>query len=199
MAIAARCVKRLKTDMGAPFYDPEKLRTMGKQVQVAMLEDDEALFLAFLREKAEIQLLEYFAPTPEKIFTEKMGPRDKGHWHYRIWNKSFPWTPKFAHVASDAKVVERRGWSYVANAGTAPLVEYSRHNFAPNGSQGRLYWAKYFSAPNGVDYDVESFERWYDSIARWIRKNGRRDENDRMGRFHLPSAWAARMADPGGN
>jgi hypothetical protein len=160
---------------------------MGKQIQVAMLDDDEAEFLAFVREGARIQLLRGFAPTAEQLFVESIGARSEGEWQYYVWNKAFPWEPQFSFVSADAPVTERRGWAYVSNTSTAPLVEFSRHNFDSQGVQGRMYWAKFFAAPNGLGYDVDAFGRWYDSLAYWIRRRGRRASPG--GLLYLPSAW----------
>jgi hypothetical protein len=163
---------------------------MGRQVQVALSDDDETDFLTFLRESADIQLLRSSAPTPDQIFVDKFAAREEGHWQYFVWNKGFPWKPEFRTVAADAPVIERRGWAYVSNSGIAPVLEYDRHNFSARGVTGRIYWAKYFSASNGLAYDVHAFERWYMSIARWLRKRGRRRADDPQGLLYLPQAWA---------
>lgn len=57
--------------------------------------------------------------------------------------------------------------AYVSNSSAAPVLEYSRHT---QHSPGRIYWAKHFSAPTGLAYDAAAFERWYDSVARWVKK-----------------------------
>ena len=69
-------------------------------------------------------------------------------------------------------------------------MEYDRHNF--NGSlysHGRIYWAKFFSAPNGLNYDVELFHKWYNQITRWLKKQGKRQTGDAYQVYYLPDAW----------
>jgi len=169
---------------------------MGRQIQVALLDEDEADFVAFLRSSAQIQIIESFAPTPAHLFVDRLLPREDGHWQYFIWNKAFAWEPELSFVAPDAPNAGRRGWAYISNKGSAPLIEYDRHNFAPKGAAGRVYWAKAFSAPLGVAYDVASFEVWYNSVVRWLRKRGRRVAEEPNGMLYLPQALAHRAAAP---
>ena len=35
---------------------------------------------------------------------------------------------------------------------------------------GRIYWGKNSSAPEGLAYDVSAFEKWYERVVRWLRK-----------------------------
>src|SRR5262245_48346328 len=102
---------------------------MGRQIQVAMADRDESEFINFLRTTSPIEIFEYFAHGLEMICVNAFSPRDMGHWCYRIWNKAFPWVPHFSAVTKDALVKELVGWIYIDNASTAPLIEYTRHNF----------------------------------------------------------------------
>jgi hypothetical protein len=156
--------------------------TMGRQIAVAMTNLDEAEFLAFLTDTADIQLLESFAPTKEGIFVSQFSPRRQGHWTYDIWNKAFDWKIEYKQVRQDVPKDRNPGWFYISNTHNAPPIEYSRHNFANSGglSYGRIYWSKYFAAePHDIHYDVDEFSAWYDIIARWIRKNGKKKEKRR--------------------
>jgi len=77
----------------------------------------------------------------------------------------------------------------VSNEGTAPLLEYSRHNFQNcRGTYGRLYWNKYFSGM--PTYDVLAFDRWYSVVVRWFRKNGKQARKGTLNTYYLPDAWA---------
>jgi hypothetical protein len=145
---------------------------MGRQIAVALSEEAEDAFLKFLRQTAEIQLILPFAETKDALFVDQVEPRGSHHWSHYIWNKTFPWQPEFAQTRSDLPP-DRRGRYYVSNKSAAPILEYSRHNFDVPASRGRIYWSKYFSAPDGPAYDVDSFERWYESVVRWLRKHQR--------------------------
>lgn len=154
---------------------------MGRQIQVALTYEDEQLFLSFLKEASEIVLLESFAPTKEGLWKELFEQQVQGHWTYRIWNKEFPWEPEYGQSTS--------GTYYVSNKGAAPLIEFTRSDIG-QGKYGRIYWAKYFSAPNGLDYDVDKFSKWYDSVVKWIRKSAEHKmKNGSVNTYFLPNAW----------
>jgi hypothetical protein len=161
---------------------------MGRQIAVALTPIDEAVFLDFMRGEADIKLIESFAPSKRELWVEDFAVELTGHWNYHIWNQQFPWTPAYSRVKGDAYHHEHIGWCYVANLGTAPVIEFSRSDVA-QAKYGRLYWAKYFSAPRGLDYDVEEFSRWYDTVVRWIRGNTAGKVKRGWVTWFLPDAW----------
>lgn len=142
---------------------------MGRQVAVNLSEHEESEFFAFLRRSADIQIIRTFASSPTALFVDDLEPRGPDNWTYYVWNKAFAWKPSFAQTRVDLPEVDRRGLHYVSNISTAPILEYSRQAPGEKAAYGRLYWGKYFSAPNGLEYDVESFEAWYEKVARWLR------------------------------
>ena len=83
---------------------------------------------------------------------------------YYLWNRSFLWAPE---------IVRHGDHVSIGNKNAAPLIEYTRHNFAGSEPVGRVYWAKNFSAPDGLAYDSASFSKWFDTVARWVRRHGR--------------------------
>ena len=161
---------------------------MSRQTYVAMTGVDEGVFLAYLREHADIQLFVNSAPTERDLLVDTFEPYHKGGhhfiWQYYIWNRAFPWTPEIGHVALDAPVTHRRGWPYV-KLGYGPVVEYDRHNFENPLSRGRVYWPK----PSHAPYDLVAFSKWFDSMVRWIRKHGRQERAGAYGTYYLPDAW----------
>jgi hypothetical protein len=166
---------------------------MGKQTAVAMTDKDEEEFLAFLHTTGKIQLFEDFAPTQEGIWVSKFAARTEGHWGYDIWNKAFKWKPSYARVREDIPDTRRQAWFYIDNKHSAPVIEYTRHNFSDKTGlgQGRIYWPKFFAAsPDQIDYDVNSFSDWYDQVVRWIRKNGKQRERGAGNPYFLPDAFA---------
>lgn len=164
---------------------------MGKQVPVVMLGEDEIEFLAYLRSTASVRVFRASAPASDDLEVHALDKIHTGDRQFFIWNTSFRWQPEVKHVAADAPVIERRGWAYLSNTSVAPALEYDRHSSTHGG--GRVYWAKRFSAQQ-LRYDVNAFERWYDGVARWIRKRGRRLESETNGPFYMPAAHAARNA-----
>jgi hypothetical protein len=159
---------------------------MGRQVQVVMEDEDELEFLSFLRSSAEIRLYESAAPTPEGLLTESFQPRERGHWHYFIWNTGYPWAPELNRVSQAAS--RRAGWYFHSNVHTAPVIQFCRHNFAPSGVQGRIYWAKSFSAVGPLEYDAVGFSKWFDQIVRWVRKHGRQEIAEAYRPYFFPAA-----------
>jgi len=116
--------------------------------------------------------------------------RGRDEWQYFIANENFPWSPELGRVRADAPVVEHRGWYYIADTSSAPIIEYSRHNFEVRHSHGRVYWAKGFASSNYPSYDLEAFDQWYQRVVRWLRKNGRRISKDPHSVYYFPGAWS---------
>jgi len=134
---------------------------MGRQVEASLSEGDEQALLDFLRTESSVQIIRAFSPSQDALFVDSFEPRGEGNWHYYLWNRSFNWEPRFSVTSTDPPLV------YVSNKSTAPLLEYTRHT---QHGRGRIYWAKRFSAPSGLLYDVAAFERWYVSVARWVKR-----------------------------
>src|SRR5207248_2179222 len=114
---------------------------------------------------------------------------------YYIWNQEFSWRPEIGQVNHPKADARTRGLYYVANIAEAPVVEFVRSDLARN-QFGRVYWAKDFAAKRGLSYDINSFDRWYASIVRWIRKHGTRLKVGHREAYFLPSAYAAMSSAP---
>jgi len=162
---------------------------MGKQTAIALTEKDESLFLDFLRSTAPIRIYRTTAPSEDLLEIDAFPPRGPEEWMYLISNANFPWSPELDRVPDNAPVVSHRGWAYIANRHIAPVIEYSRHDFESSLSYGRIYWAKSFAAPDGLSYDQDSFNTWYQKVVRWLRKNGQRKSNDPYSVYYLADAW----------
>jgi hypothetical protein len=141
---------------------------MGRQIAVNFNDDEEIEFLQFLKENADIQLIKPFAETKEGLFVQTFESRGCGNWSYYIWNTQFSWEPEYQLTKEGSPRF------YISNLSTAPVLQYTRHNFEPGRELGRIYWAKVFAAPNGVSYDLSAFEVWYNKIIKWYRKKGRK-------------------------
>lgn len=164
---------------------------MGRQTAVAMTDADEKEFVTFLHSISDIQIFKNFASSKEDVWVDDFEPREQGHWQYFIWNKAFPWKFEYNQVSLNATVAERRGWFYIQNTSTAPVIEYDRHNFADKhlNSCGRVYWAKSRTDDQPKEhYDFNSFGKWYNQIVRWIRKNGKQRVYSAYNPYYLPNA-----------
>ena len=137
---------------------------MGRQAAAVLTDDQEHLLLSHLRKSADVVLVRAAALEPAEVFCQHFVPRGDWSWMYYLWNRSFPWAPELEQY--DTHVV-------VGNTESAPLIEYTRHNFAGVEPAGRIYWGKGFAAPDGLAYDSAAFERWYLSVAQWVRRHGR--------------------------
>ncbi len=161
---------------------------MGKQTAIALTPADERAFLTFLRSIAQVKLLVSYAPTVDSLWVDSFDCVQERKFY--IWNTAFAWSPEYGTVTADASGAHN-GWRFVRNEGSAPLLEYSRHNFQLEnspGMYGRIYWSKYFS---GIPaYDVIAFDRWYSAAVRWLRKNGKQAHTGTLSTYYLPDAWA---------
>lgn len=158
---------------------------MGKQIQIEMAEQDERDLLEHLRRSADIRLWRFAAPTAAELEVADFAQAGPDCRQFLIWNTAFAWRPVIGHVAGDAPAAERRGWAVLQGAGRAPLLEYDR---AGSQAHARLYWAKLQAPPDGIAYDLAAFERWYESVADWVRAHGERSD----GAWRLPHARRGR-------
>jgi len=160
---------------------------MGRQIGIIATQKDVDEFLSFLRGTTEIAIFRGFAPSIEELWTDR--PLLPSDWMFYIWNKRFAWNPEYGRVGEKACHPEKIGWYYVSNNHNAPIIEMDPGNVS-NARAGRIYWSKFFAAPHGVEYDANSFTEWYDSIVGWVRKNGRKQQSERMSPYYLPVAWS---------
>ena len=167
---------------------------MGRQTAVQLSEGDERDFLAFLRNDADVRVLNWTAPTPEEIFIPEFLPRGPHHHHFRLWNTAFPWTPEFAQHGPE-RADGAGSHFYLVNTAGAPVIEYVREPFENPKSiiHGRVYWNTDLAIYRGTPYDVEAFNRWFSKLVRWLRKKGRRVEITKTWyQYWLPGAWRLR-------
>jgi len=165
---------------------------LGRQTAVALSEDDERQFLEFLRTTAEVQILRWYAASPEQIVISNFPPPGAGRYTFRLWNTAFPWSPEFAHWGPDVRDSDLALQFCLKNTAGAPLVEYVRENFENPKSlvRGRVYWNTDFDIYHGPKYDMAAFAAWYDRIVRWLRKHGKRVQITRSWyQYWLPGAW----------
>lgn len=173
---------------------------MGRQLQLATTDADEIELLRFIRSLAPIRVFQSFARSSDEMWIEDWETRKipavvryandfvilRG---FYIWPQTFPWSPEYAQTGGPNCRPEDTGQFYIANKNAAPIFDFSR-SFLDEHSYGRIYWARNFSAPNGLDYDEEAFARFTDSVWRWIRKVSHRSNAIKNSPYFLPDAWS---------
>jgi hypothetical protein len=161
---------------------------MGRQIQLATTELDNRLIEAFLNDNFEYTIIKSFAPTKEALFINDLRSEYK-YDSFRIWNKAFQWEPIFEQVGKKAVNQAMIGYYYVSNTCNAPLIEFKK-SVLDEGQYGRIYWGKYFAAPDGLPYDVESFTQFYEQAVKWIIKNAAgKIKSANVNTYFLPEAW----------
>lgn len=161
----------------------------GRQIAVAMTEDDEQAFLAYLRTTTDIEIFVAGAATPAQLHLAELPSRSSGQKQFLFWNTAFPWQPEVAPTTV--------GTVHLANTYIAPLIEYDRHPLSPSSRDlGRLYWSKSI-APGGqyefkglpYAYDARAFNTWYEQVVTWVKKHSHSKRSGRLAVYYLPSAW----------
>ena len=175
---------------------------MGEQISIALSEEDEGVFLNFLRADAVVRIFRWAAPSPELLLVPAFPPRGPGEQSYRLWNTAFPWEPEYTQWPSDSIHDPELNSEYcLKNVAGAPLLEYSRHDFDDSNPlvYGRIYWNTDHAIYQGNNYDIAAFSKWYDHVARWLRKHGTRVRITKgRGQYWLPGAYAKRASNTKG-
>ena len=167
---------------------------MGRQLQLATTTKDEVELLRFISRLSPIRVLQCQARSIEELWVDDWETREielPGFARsFEIWPQKFAWSPEYRQTGGPDCRPEHAGLFYAANAHDAPVFQFTR-SFLEKHSYGRIYWARDFSAPDGLNYDAEAFARLTDSVWRWIRKVGRRSPNAATPSPHfLPDAWS---------
>ncbi len=169
---------------------------MGRQLQLATTDADVVELLRFIRSLSPIRIFQSFACSAAGLWIDDWETREipKPKFYlgsgFYIWPQSFPWSPEYAQTGGPNCRPEHAGQFYIANKDAAPIFHFTR-SFLDEHSYGRIYWARDFSAPDGLDYNVEAFARLTDSVWRWIRKVSHRTPDAKThSPYFLPDAWS---------
>ena len=167
---------------------------MGRQLQLATTTKDEVELLRFISDFSPIRVLQCQARSIEELWVDDWETREielPGFARsFEIWPQKFTWSPEYRQTGGPDCRPECAGLFYVANAHDAPVFQFTR-SFLEKHSYGRIYWARDFSAPDGLNYDAEAFARLTDSVWRWIRKVSHRFPDDKThSPYFLPDAWS---------
>ena len=163
---------------------------MGKQIGFYMTESDEREFTEFLCADAEVRILRDRIATPEPEVLPEL-PDRKGPWGFKvwIWNSGISSSPKLHFVAAQKH--------YCLDPMPYEVIEFSRSRM----DEGRLVrgrlWAEFTgwdrNDPSATIKKSDSFTKWFDRLAYWIRRHSARDH---VGDYLLPGA--AEYAQQGG-
>ena len=154
---------------------------MGKQVNFYMAEADEEMFIDFLRSDREVAIFEYAISSPDLISLEKLPSREVPSWFIVwLWDKANSPEPHTRYIKEQNY--------YVFDRFRSEIIELSRSHL----NQDRLVRGRIWAEMAWWDevtferkYKSDSFKKWFNRLARWIKKNSIRNE---VGDYVMPGA-----------
>lgn len=162
---------------------------MGRQLPLATTPADALLLVTAIHDFSPCRLFMHHAATPDDLWIEAWDVDTLGGaGSFMIWPTGFHWTPRFSQTGGPHCPANERGFWYIANNQTAPVLEFTGSDLSAK-RYGRLYWAKDFAAPEGLAYDVPAFSQLVDRVFGWIRKVGRKLPGNKYSPYYLPDAW----------
>ena len=163
---------------------------MGRQVGFYMTEADEYEFVQFIRSDRDVGILGYAMPSRDTPLLGELPAKGTPFW-FSVW---------LWDIASGARPVVRyvpEQEYYAADPFESEIIEFFR-SFLDEGRlvRGRIwaemeYWR--MEEPPVLCRKSASFRKWFERLARWIRRRSQRDE---LGDYVLPGA--AEFARNGG-
>lgn len=139
---------------------------MGRQTRFHMLPEDCKQFLEFVQQRDPVIVVD--RSSKSEAIGEVQRPRERGE-TYSLWNQAVLPTLQRKFVR-----VEPNTASYYRIDNSLPVIEFwypspvpEPWNGRPGLTQGRV-WAQF-------ENPTQEFERWYNAVVRWIRKNFVRD------------------------
>lgn len=152
---------------------------MGRQVQLHLLEEDCRQLLHFVHGRDPVVVIRRDSTLSE--IDEVARPCEQGG-SYCLWNQAL--LPSLQRKFIPESL---RGPYYRVDS-INPVIEFfypppvqETWNGRPAHTQGRI-WA-------GFEKENKEFERWYNAIARWIRKNFLRNPIPHLGGYVGPAAY----------
>ena len=155
--------QNLKTEDDAIFrFLVYTLLAMGRQTRFHMLPEDCRRFVLFLQERDPVIVTEWHSSKLPEI-QEVTRPWERGG-HYCLWNQAI--LPALTRKST--------GKYFNIDFFSSPVIEFTYEspvleswNGQPALTQGRI-WASF-------ETESKAFEKWYNAVVRWIRKNFIRD------------------------
>ena len=141
---------------------------MGRQIRFLMTARDEDGFVQFLRADPDIVFLDDLSPRAQPAVLESLRPREEP---YSL--KAWLWNRRISAPANTRFVSERIGYSI--DPDTSEIVEFCRSRVSADGYMVGRLWAQMSwwsdDDPPVLMRKSPEFQKWYDQLARWIRKN----------------------------
>lgn len=156
---------------------------MGKQTRFYMLPSDEQIFFDYVLKDRDVNaILEHpkelrveVIPSQTLIQNGSVNLPD-----FLIWNSNNQMLPECIKIAHLKKYDEEKmdyiptgQVRYYVDKSVAPVIEYTPSRVKPNGeiSQGRIWAQMQYAEGNEWVYKGDAFNKYYEKIVRWIRKN----------------------------
>jgi len=153
---------------------------MGRQIELCTTDEDNMLFQNYLNDNFNCAFFQGSAQTIKRLWLTSF---DQSDLKINIWNKDFDWEPIYGTTSTKEK---RR---YISNTSNAPILALSKTQWTPDRIRnGRIYWTKYFM---GIpDYDVALFEKFYNKVESWFKKNAAgKEKRGGLNTYYLKHAW----------
>jgi hypothetical protein len=145
---------------------------VGKQIRFFMTREDEGVFIGFVRSTGNIAILPYTSPSPSFPPVGKLPEPSSTKFWADFWLHNRDTSPE---PATD--FLSQQGY-YVIDESRSEVIEFSRT--VQEGSvlrPGRLWVEFKFLDETGIKLLPKGaeFKNWYESLARWIRRNYSRE------------------------
>jgi hypothetical protein len=141
---------------------------MGRQIQLHMLPNDVELFLSYVCREAPVAVVHRDSDSPSMTPLSGLELKESGTLCF--WNKNLVPSLKREFIPESDE-----GPYYRLDTLNLPLLEFglsfrARWDRKPALGQGRLFgnFEAYLGKP-------PEFEKWYETLVRWLRKNFRRN------------------------
>ena len=156
---------------------------MGRQIALCTTEEDIIVFQSYLNDNFNCAFFKSFATSAEKLWLTSFDQFGDSSATIKIWNKDFDWNPIYSTASTKEKL------SYISNTSKAPIIELSKTEWTPERIRnGRIYWSKYFMGT--PDYDVALFEKFYNKVESWFKKNAvGKEKHGGLNTYYLNHAW----------
>ncbi len=137
-------------------------KNMGRQIQLFTTALDNDILCDYLQRNFDCIFYQSFASSIEELSINSFNDTFRADSPIYVYFKELDWTPEFSQTSTKDRLF------YITNKSTAPIIEINKTNWE-TGDSGRIYWSKNFSG--NPKYDIEKFERIYNEIIKWIKKN----------------------------
>jgi len=146
---------------------------MGKQVIFWTFPEDESIFIEHLRERKNIALLKPISNRPEVEIVDFNLVHLSAEPILLIWDKTVSIEDRHFIKTTKGRTDSDKHNYFKINRFDAPVIEYSRCLFTSEKGllRGRI-WADMYSLQGQERiYKGSEFEDFYNTIARWLRRN----------------------------